>query len=167
MNVLLDDYLSMDRLDSASQPIRPKPCDFYDILEESTSDWPLSRVRLSIKSLPSQFVCDPDLIRIALRNLLANADRHSPPEQPIDLEVWTTDGVLHLTVRDQGEGIPPDELQRLFQKYFRGRASQGKPGAGLGLYLVHRIVTAHGGKIAVQSVQGHGTTFSLELPSRA
>lgn len=164
MNLLLDDYLSMDRLDSAHQPARPRPCDVFEILEDSVSDWPLHRVKLQIQDLPERFSCDPDLLRIALRNLVANADRHSPEGESIDINVWTTEDKLHITVQDHGEGIPNDELQRLFQKYFRGKASQGKPGAGLGLYLVQRIIQAHGGRVAVQSSTGVGTTFSIDLP---
>lgn len=165
MNLLLDDYLSMDRLDSTHQPARPRPCDIYEIIEEAASDWPLNRVKLDVQDLPEKFVCDPDLLRIALRNLLANADRHSSEETSIDVKVWMADDLLHITVQDHGEGIPPEELQRLFQKYFRGKSSQGKPGAGLGLYLVQRIIHIHGGKVAVQSLPGVGTTFSIEIPT--
>lgn len=168
LNLLLDDYLSLDRLDTAQQAIKPRPCDLYELIEEAASDWPVGRVRISIRDLPVQFSCDPDLMRIVLRNLLANADRHSPPDTVIDLDVAGQEGGrVSITVRDRGEGIAADDLPRLFQRYYRGRAAQGKPGAGLGLYLVRRIVTGHGGTIEVQSVQGQGAVFHLMLPVSA
>lgn len=165
MDLLLDDYLSLDRLDSAHQAVKLQPCDFFEVIEDATSDWPLGRIQIKVRDLPASFVCDPDLMRIVLRNLLANAIRHSPADSTVHLEVTGTERQgLHILVRDQGDGIPADELPRLFQKYFRGRASQGQPGAGLGLYLVRRIIHAHGGTIEVQSAQGQGTTFHVQLP---
>lgn len=165
MDLLLDDYLSLDRLDSAQQALRPRTCDFYEVIEDAASDWPLGRVRIVLDKLPPRFVCDPDLIRIVLRNLLANAVRHSPDSSVIELNVTGQgEGSLCIRVQDQGEGIPAEELPRLFQRYFRGRASQGKPGAGLGLHLVQRIVQLHGGTIEVQSTVGQGTTFTIVLP---
>ncbi len=165
MNLLLDDYLSLDRMDSAQQAVQPRPCDFYEVIEDAASDWPVGRVRIGLQNLPSPFVCDPDLMRIVLRNLLANAVRHSPEATVIDLEArGGADGSLTIRVQDRGEGIPPDELPRMFQRYFRGRASQGKPGAGLGLHLVQRIVQGHGGTIEVQSEPGQGSTFTITLP---
>jgi len=166
MNLLLDDYLSLDRLDSAQRAIQPQPCDFYEVIEDAASDWPVGRVRIRVHELPAPFVCDPDLMRIVLRNLLANAVRHSPEDTMIELEArGQADGGLVIRVQDWGEGIPPEELPRLFQRYFRGRASQGKPGAGLGLHLVQRIVQLHGGAIDVQSTVDQGTTFMITLPS--
>ena len=106
-------------------------------------------------------------MRIVLRNLLENADRHSPADTRIDLTVQATpDGSLQIRVTDLGSGIPPDELPQLFHKFFRGRASQGTPGAGLGLYLVARIVEAHQGRISVDSTAGQGTCFTIHLPGK-
>lgn len=166
LNLLLDDYLSLDRMDSTQQAVRLRPCDFYEAIEEAASDWPLGRVRIHAQDLPHQFVCDPDLMRIVLRNLLANAVRHSPDDTAIDLDVrGRPDGGLRIRVEDRGEGIPADELPRMFQRYFRGRASHGKPGAGLGLHLVQRIVHGHSGTINVQSESGQGSTFTITLPA--
>ena len=72
-----------------------------------------------------------------------------------------------MSIIDQGEGIPPDELPRLFQRFFRGRSAQRHPGAGLGLYLCQRIVRQHGGEIKVFSELGKGTEFRVWLPKRA
>jgi len=162
---LLDDYLSMDRMDSASQPLQTRACDFFEVIEEAVLDWPIDRIRLEIRDLPQPWVGDPDLMRIVLRNLLANADRHSPADKPISLIAQgAPNGTLEIRVRDDGDGIAVDELPRLFQKFFRGRASQGSPGAGLGLYLVQRIIQLHRGTVGVQSQVGSGTTFTIVLP---
>lgn len=162
---LLDDYLSIDRLDSAHQGLDLQPGDLLEVIESAINDWPLDRIRLRLHGAPAQLLCDPELMRIVLRNLLANADRHSPADATIELDVnGRADGGVSICIRDHGEGIPADELPRLFQRYFRGRFAQGKPGAGLGLYLVQKIVRAHGGTIEVQSAVGSGTTFTLNLP---
>lgn len=166
MSLLLDDYLSLDRIDTAQQALQLRSCDPYEIIESAVSDFPPGRVRMTLHELPQSFVCDPDLIRIVLRNLLANADRHSASDTVIDLEATGDRKSMTLRVIDIGEGIPEDELPRVFQRYFRGRASQGKPGAGLGLHLVQRVVQAHGGSITVESRSGKGSTFTVTLPNR-
>jgi signal transduction histidine kinase len=103
---------------------------------------------------------------VALRNLIANALQHSPANAPVRMTVHgAPDGGLAISVVDQGVGIPEDEMPRLFQKYFRGRGSQGQPGAGLGLYLVESIAVMHGGTVRVESEIGRGTTFVLTLSS--
>lgn len=165
MERLLNEYLSVERLDTAHQPIRLVATDFFEVVEEAVVDWPLERIRLQVDELPEPFVCDPDMMRIVLRNLLENADRHAPPHTRIDLTVRSApDGSLRMSVTDLGEGVPPEELPKLFQKFFRGRASQGTPGAGLGLYLVARIVSAHHGQVTVDSIAGQGICFSVHLP---
>jgi signal transduction histidine kinase len=69
-------------------------------------------------------------------------------------------------VEDAGAGIASDEIPKLFQKYFRGRAAQSKPGAGLGLYLVDRIARLHGGSVGVDSDPGMGCRFVFALPGK-
>ena len=165
MNSLLDDYLSSDRVDSSYQAINPQTCDFYDVIEESTAEWPINRIRIEMRDIPTRFACDTDLMRIVLRNLLANAIRHSASDSVVELKVFGRKGRLDIQVRDHGDGIPPDEVPKLFRKYFRGRAALGEPGAGLGLYLVRRIIEGHGGSISVESQPGLGTTFCIVLPS--
>lgn len=166
MERLLNAYLSVERLDTAHQPIRLVSMDFFEVIEEAVADWPLERIRLQVGELPEHWVCDPDMMRIVLRNLLENADRHAPPHTRIDLTVrLVPDGSLRLSVTDLGEGIPPEELPKLFHKFFRGRASQRTPGAGLGLYLVARIVTAHHGRVSVDNTVGQGTCFMVHLPA--
>jgi signal transduction histidine kinase len=121
---------------------------------------------LTVRNLPGKFVCDPHLLQIVLSNLLANAHRHSPAEAIIELDaVGDEHGGLLVAVTDHGEGIAPDEIPRLFQKYFRGRSALGQPGAGLGLFMVQRIVGLHGGRILVKSMPGTGSSFEIRLPA--
>ena len=73
---------------------------------------------------------------------------------------------IQIQVIDSGEGVAPDELPKLFDRFYRGRATHGKPGAGLGLFLVKRIAQLHGGDVTVESTLGKGSTFSALLPAK-
>ena len=166
LSTLLDDYLSIGRLKSVHDTLRLRRCDFYEVLEEATSDWPLERIQITGQPCPSAWVCDPSLMSIVLRNLLANADRHAPHGSVIVLRIGgDLPTRMDIEVIDQGDGIADDEISKIFSKYFRGRAARSQPGAGLGLYLVKKIVTAHQGLIRAHSVPGQGTTFRLSLPA--
>ena len=168
MTALMDDYLSLDRLESDARPLQLQACDVTQLLQQAQAERPQGRVRLTSRDLPAGFVCDPSLLRIAVHNLLANADRHSPVAQPIELDASSYGrGGICLTVSDHGEGIAPDELLKIFQKYFRGRTAQHRPGAGLGLYLVQRIASLHGGSISVGKAASGGAMFTLAIPCGA
>ncbi len=111
---------------------------------------------------------DPDRMLQVLGNLVSNALRHTPQGGQITLQVERqAQGVL-LSVRDTGEGIPPDALPHVFERFYRGAPSrQGQKGkSGLGLAIAQSIVEAHGGTIWVESILGEGTTFKIELPAR-
>lgn len=165
MSNLMDDYLSLDRLEGAEQPLQAQAFDLLEWLEDAAADWPAERVVLDVDALPERWAGDPKLLHIVVRNLLANADRHSPAGQEITLAARMLErGELVLRVVDHGEGIPEDERAQVFKKYFRGRTAQGKPGAGLGLYMVERIVRLHGGRIRAQATPGGGATFEVRLP---
>ena len=168
MSDLMDEYLTLDRLESTSSPasLQLQPCRLPKLLADSTVDWPRERIRLTARDLPANFICDARLLQIALRNLLANAHRHSPRDAVIELDVTgDAHGGLLVVVNDHGDGIATDEIPRLFQKYFRGRSAIAKPGAGLGLFLVDRIVGLHGGRVLVTSTLGAGSTFEIRLPA--
>jgi signal transduction histidine kinase len=161
---LIDDYLSLDRLEGDAQPLRLGACDVRLLIDGVCTEWPTGSIALHESALPATLTCDARLLHIALRNLLANGLRHTPPNTPVRLTVrGQASGAVVFEVADGGNGIPADELPKVFQKYFRGRNAQNKPGAGLGLYLVERIVHQHGGEITVQSQPGHGSTFVVRI----
>ena len=100
-----------------------------------------------------------------LLNLLENAARYSPDGAPIAVAVSApAAAVARVTVRDRGPGIAAAEQQRIFDRFVRGAAAEGKGGLGIGLYLCRTIVERHGGAIGVDSTVGDGAAFWIELP---
>lgn len=171
MTVLVDEYLTSDRMDTGQAPFQPRECsrdELVELLDDLVADWPMGRIQLHETGLPTSLHCDPGLLQVALRNLLANADRHGPPDRPVELEAGVAaDGGLRLAVTNPGEPIPADEVPRLFEKYFRGRLAQQSPGAGLGLYLVRRIAGLHGGLARLEAAGQQGRIcVALMLPLR-
>lgn len=116
--------------------------------------------------LPSLRV-DPLLLRRALENLLGNAIKFSPPGSTVLLQVSEEDGQLCFAVKDQGPGIPPEDLAHLFEFFYRGKAATGEEGFGLGLATVKRIVDSHSGRLWVDTAPGQGATFYFTLPKEA
>jgi two-component system, sensor histidine kinase LadS len=166
---LVDEYLTADRMDTGHSQFQPRDCtrdELAQLLVGLAADWPQGRIVLQANALPEQLRCDPGLLRVALRNLLANADRHTPTSQAIHLTVQRTARAgLSFEVSNPSSEIPADEVPRLFEKYFRGRQALHSPGAGLGLYLVRQIAHLHGGQARLDNT-GQGTTvsFYLDLP---
>ena len=107
---------------------------------------------------------DPLLFRRTLENLLENAIKYSPPQTTVALEVQAQGQDVLFAVKDQGPGIPAEDLPHLFEIYYRGAAAGKEKGFGLGLATVKRIIDAHGGRIWVESHPGEGSTFYFTLP---
>ena len=110
---------------------------------------------------------DGDRLAQVVTNLVNNALAYSPPETPVRVETrGEADGGVVLSVHNQGEPIAPSLLPRLFEPLTRGPPSQGSAARsiGLGLYIVNRIVHAHGGTVEVRSTPAEGTTFTVHLP---
>lgn len=108
---------------------------------------------------------DPDLIALALRQLIDNALKYSPPESPIRLTAAVVDGAMEIRVIDQGKGIPEKEREKVFQVYYRRNTSKGTvPGTGLGLHIAREILKAHSGSLHIEGAAGEGAEFCLRLP---
>src|SRR5205823_14510144 len=109
---------------------------------------------------------DADLLKQLVLNLVDNAITYTPPGGHIDLSLYVADGHARLAVRDTGPGIPPAEVARIFERFYRlDRArTRRSGGAGLGLAIARWIAEAHGGRIDVESTVGQGSTFTVVLP---
>ena len=136
-----------------------------DAAEEYHHDGSLHRlmVRSEIDELVGQF--DAARIERVLDNLLGNAVKYSPPGSCVSLELTAKHGWATIVVRDQGMGIPPEDLPHVFEPFRRGGNVVGRiSGTGIGLSNAQRIVRRHGGTLSVESVLGHGSSFTIRLP---
>jgi len=107
---------------------------------------------------------DPTKLTWALSNLLANALRYTPAGGSVRVEAASADGTVVVSVTDTGDGIPPDQQERIFERFVQSGEGGNIGAAGLGLSIVRDIVQAHGGRIHVESTVGAGSCFTLELP---
>jgi len=109
---------------------------------------------------------DEALLVVALHNLVANAIQYSPHNARIGIGVSQADGVVEIAVTDQGVGIPDEELDRVFERFYRSdpARSRNTGGSGLGLAIVKHVVQNHGGDVRVWSQPGNGSTFTIRLP---
>jgi two-component system sensor histidine kinase ResE len=109
---------------------------------------------------------DPDRIEQVLTNLLDNAIRHISGPASILIKVKMVDRGIYFEVKDEGPGIPEEDLPFLFERFYKGDKSRtrGRSGTGLGLAIAKNIIDAHKGTISVQSKLGQGTTFSFFIP---
>ncbi len=109
---------------------------------------------------------DAEAVRQALANLVDNAIKYSGERKSLRVEATIQAGHLALAVTDEGIGIPSEEQERIFEKFYRVGPSerQGRRGSGVGLALVRHIVEAHGGRVTVESRPGAGSRFTLWFP---
>jgi PAS domain S-box-containing protein len=164
---LMESFLTAGRLDGGMK-LTIVDCALHDIVKQCArhqSDVsPNHRLHLDIDNLPRTVRGDALGLNQVFANLFSNAVKYSPKAPDIDIKGWEADGFAYLSVRDNGVGIDADELQKMFQLYFRARTSSGIAGTGIGLNLVKQVVDLHGGEIRVESEKDHGTLFTVKLP---
>ena len=107
---------------------------------------------------------DPMQLERVIKNLISNAISHSNTKKDIDIKVSETQGSAVISVIDYGQGIPPEEVNMIFNKYYSVAKKFRKIGTGLGLYLSQKIIESHGGEITVKSEEGLGSEFCINLP---
>jgi len=171
MDSMIQDLVESAHLESGRVDMRKQPADLLllvaDLAERVGTPEDRARIRLEFPERVAPVSIDPDRIERALTNLITNALKYSPPEAPVVVRVEEADGEVVLSVRDQGPGIAPEELQHIFDRFYRARAGKKVEGLGLGLYIARLIVEAHGGRIWATSHQGVGSTFRFALPAAA
>lgn len=168
---MVNDFLEFSRLD-ASMTLKLTEIDLEAlikrILQELESHIVAKQLLVKVNVSPAvAFVqADERLIHHALVNLLSNAIKYNRQEGRIDVEVREESSFVRLSVQDTGMGIPENEQHRVFERFYRARASKQKhiEGTGLGLAIVRRVIEQHGGKVWVDSVVGEGATFTVLLP---
>jgi two-component system, OmpR family, sensor kinase len=163
---LVGDMLTLASAE-AGQLIEPRPIELGDFFEDLRRDLPLFGERdYQLEAVDGTLEADPDRLTQVLRNLVRNAVAHTSPGDQVLVAAQAHDGRVEISVSDTGPGIPPDQLERIFERFHRldqGR-SRDRGGSGLGLAIARAIVEAHGGRIHAESTPGHGATFRVELP---
>ena len=150
--------------------LRSEPVDLADVARSVIE---LARVALDDAELtlttdlrPAPTTGDPGRLQQVTTNLVANAMRYTPAGGSITVLTETAGGEARLQVGDTGPGIGADELPHIFERFYRGAASVGTSGSGIGLAVASELVAAHGGRITVAGAPGIGTTFTVAIPSR-
>jgi len=167
---LLDDILWVSRLDSGRAGpfitrVEPLPL-ATDVVDATRTHLPPGlSVELQHDGAPPAVAADPDKLRQVLVNLIENAVKYSG-EGRIEVRMHRRDGRVRFSVHDEGPGIPPDQQDRIFDKFHRldPNMTQGVGGTGLGLYICRELIESMKGQIWVESKLGEGSTFTFELP---
>lgn len=168
---LLNDLLDLAKLESKKSVFTLEPTDPGMLVKSviSEMDILLSERNLTIQQKTSEFdeqvMLDADKIKQVLRNLLDNAIRFSAVGGTIDVGMNRVQNSVRISVSDQGPGIPPDELEAVFDKFVQSsKTKTGAGGTGLGLAICHEIITGHGGRIWAENRPEGGAVFSFEIP---
>jgi signal transduction histidine kinase len=172
LGALVEQLLDLSRLESGAVPLELDDVPAMQLLTEVTTEWreqaATRDVRLESFLLPADLMLrvDPARMRQVLGNVVANAIRHSPDGGRIVLTARANGGRPRLEVVDEGPGIPADELERVFERFYRSdRARSGdEGGAGLGLAIARWIVELHEGTITATAAKPHGCRVIVELP---
>ena len=109
---------------------------------------------------------DPDLLLLAIHNLLDNAVKFTSPGDTIEVRAFDDRSDIVIEVADTGPGIPVTEIDRVWEELYRGEQARSVPGSGLGLPLVRAIIEKHGGNVGLRSRPDQGTVFSVHLPAK-
>jgi signal transduction histidine kinase/CheY-like chemotaxis protein len=169
---MVDDLVADAMADALDITIRREPVDIAVLVQEvAEANRPLATRKeqtITVAAPPNHAaMCDADRIREAIDNLVSNAVKYSPIGGTIDLLVTQDTGGIVVQVKDQGAGLSPEDISRLFGRFQRlsAKPTAGETSTGLGLSIVKRIVDLHGGGVAVESAgPGRGATFKMTLP---
>lgn len=168
---LIEDLLNLSRLESGQIALRKKRVSLRDLCERVVEELEgsASSKRITILNhVPAEVPVevDPDRLQQVLFNLVDNAIKYGRPSGTVNINLHRTPGLLQVSVQDDGPGIPPDSLERVFERFYRvDRArSRDAGGTGLGLSIVKHIVQSHGGEAWAESQFGQGSTFFFTLP---
>lgn len=169
LTALVTELLDLSRIESGAITLDPESVDLHDLVGEVVS---LFQPRLEANQLtvtkpegpgPSVEADRSALMRI-ISNLLDNAMKFGPPGSALTIETREAEDLVAIDVADEGPGIAPQDLPRVFERFYKGEPSRAGEGVGLGLAIVKHLVRAHGGTVEVSSEPGKGATFTVKLP---
>ncbi|MDQ0924867.1 two-component system sensor histidine kinase SenX3 [Pseudarthrobacter sp. W1I19] len=168
---LVQDIIELSRLQGASVTQEGGPIDVNAVIAEAVDRSQLPAESKNIRIVvggrtEANVFGDQDLLVTALRNLIDNAIRYSPANTRVGIGVRSRDGLVSISVTDQGEGLSAEDQERVFERFYRVDAARSRHtgGTGLGLSIVKHVASNHGGEVTLWSQPGQGSTFTLRLP---
>jgi signal transduction histidine kinase len=172
---LVDDLFELAQLDAGVMRVTLERASLHDLMSDTLSTFQPQAAEQGLRLIGEvagdidPVLMSPPKLQRVLHNLISNAMRHTPSNGTIVLRAASQGALVEVEVVDTGEGIPQEDLPHIFEQAFRGErsrrrdATEGSPGAGLGLTIARRLVEAHGGMIQVWSEPGKGTRFAFTL----
>jgi two-component system phosphate regulon sensor histidine kinase PhoR len=171
MERLVKDLLRLARLDAGQESVEYAPCDVDNLLRGIAHDFePMAAhkqqtIEVNVSPEAAMLTTDAAKLHDIARNLIENAVNYTPDGGAIDVHASIIDGKFHLSVSDTGHGISPDDLGRVFERFYRVDKSRTRPGGtGLGLSIVKHLVQVLNGEVAASNVPGGGALFTVTLP---
>lgn len=171
MERLVNDLREMTPIESGALTLERSPCDLTQLCRQEIKVqkvlMPGRTIRLVLPREPIRTEVDEQRVGQVIANLLSNALKYAPTDQPITLALGVENGMAHVAVQDKGPGIPAAELYHIWERFHRVEgisAHDGSQSLGLGLYICRAIVERHGGQVGVESTTGVGSTFWFTLP---
>jgi two-component system phosphate regulon sensor histidine kinase PhoR len=172
MERLVKDLLRLARLDARQEPLDLATCDMQQIFSAVSADLAPTieakqqEVTIDVEPDACAVDADPAKLHDVVRNLVENAVNYSPDGAAIRLSARRVNGVVTIEVADSGPGIPPEDLGRVFERFYRVDKSRTGPGTGLGLAIVKHLVELHGGEAQAENRAEGGAIFTISLPGR-
>ncbi len=170
MERLVNDLREIARIESGALTLERHPCDLVALCRQEVKVQhllaPGRKIQLALPKEPILSEVDEQRTGQVLANLLSNALKYSPADQPVTLTLRVDDGVVQIAVHDKGPGIPAVELDHIWERFYRVEgitAQDGSNSLGLGLYICRAIIERHGGQVGVESTVGVGSTFWFTL----
>lgn len=172
MERLVTDLLRLARLDARQEVLDVAPCEVRQIVSAVIADLSQAidakkqHVTVAVAAEAGMIEADPAKLHDILRNLVENAVNYSPEGADVRIEAARRDGAIDIVVSDSGPGIPPADLKRVFERFYRVDKSRSRPGGtGLGLAIVRHLVELHGGTVSAQNTPEGGAQFTVTLPA--
>jgi len=167
---IINDLLDISRIESGKGfSLEKAPCNIAELIRETVPYFQVQSKKhhfdLALPDEPLEAMVDKDKMRQVLENILSNAVKYSPEGCEIRITGEVVEDHYQVSIEDQGIGMTPDQIEKMFDKFYRADASNTSiPGTGLGMSIVAYLVETHGGEVWVSSTHGKGTTVRFTIP---
>ncbi len=172
MDTLISEMLELSRLESGESQLEFELVTPEKLIDTAIRQFSAIAIESEIELKPNVIgdppavSVDADKIDHVFTNLISNAVKWTPPRGSVEVKCWVDDGTVWFSVADTGEGIEPEHLPHIFERFFKTDPARSQVGTGLGLSIARHLVDAHGGVISATSSVGEGSEFAFTIPTQ-